>query len=237
MKLFLSTIFLLAILTSCGSTRAYVGPELREQSYGYAAQEPPITESLFADESATISEENIRKILDGSYRLEDTLRVAIVKLPDYGRRYYRTDETYLKAQQTYLDLFTESLQNSRRVSRVSSIPDLLLSGKPTFTKIRESAVRTQSDIVVVYSIASDVYSKYKLFTKTDIKAFATTQLIILDVRTGLIPFSTVVTRDFQSTRQESEINEGEAVDAIKNQAALLTIQQIGKELEAFLREN
>jgi len=35
----------------------------------------------------------------------------------------------------------------------------------------------------------DIYSKHKFFSKADIKAFATIEMIILEVRTGLIPFS------------------------------------------------
>ncbi|MGB3547476.1 MAG: hypothetical protein WBA17_10905 [Saprospiraceae bacterium] len=232
-----AALFLLFLLTSCYSARPYSEP-VRQQTYG-STEEPPITESLFTDKDATISEENIRKILDGTYSLAQDLRVSIVKIEDVRKRnrYYWADEDYLKAQQAYLDLFTAYLDQSERVSRVSAIPDLLLSSNPTFTNIREAAVRSQSDVVVIYTITGDVYSNYRLFNKNEIKAFATTQLVVLDVRTGLIPFTTIVTRDFQSVKREGELNDTEALDRIKNEAVLLTIEQIGRELEGFLREN
>ena len=81
-----------------------------------------------------------------------------------------------------------------------------------------------------------MYSKYKLFSKSDIKAFATTQLIILDVRTGLIPFSTIVTKEYQSKRQENELNDNEAANRKKNEAVLLTIQEIGERINAFSKK-
>lgn len=227
--------FLASLLTliSCTTSRS-----LGAGHYGYSKTDPPLTKSLFNDKNATISEENIQKILDGSYSLPEELRISIVKLDgdERERRYYWSDETYLKSQQAYLDKFMTIFSQSDRTKSMASIPDILISNNPTFTSIRESAVRTQADIVVIYSINSDIYSRFKLFSKSDIKAFATTQLIILDVRTGLIPFTTIVTRDIQSKRQKEELNDNEAASRIKNEAILLTIEAIGRQLEAFLKK-
>lgn len=83
--------------------------------------------------------------------------------------YYWSDEEYMKAQQQYLDLFTDKFKNSKRVTRISTIPDILISKNPSFTSIRESAVRTQSDIVVIYSITSAIYSQYRYSPKQILK--------------------------------------------------------------------
>ena len=221
------------IFASCTTTKQVATPH---DEYVYVNNDQPITKSLFDDKNSTISEENIQKILDGNYKLPNNLRAAFVKLESTQnqRRYYWSDEQYLKSQQQYLDLFSEKFKNSNRVKSISVIPDILISNNPTFTSIRESAVRTQSDIVVIYSINSDIYSKYKIFSKTDIKAFATTQLIVLDVRTGLIPFTTIVTKDFQDRKNESDLSESEATTRIKNQAVLLTIEEIGRQITNFL---
>jgi hypothetical protein len=196
----------------------------------------PITQSLFSDRASTISEENIQKILDGTYKLPQQLRVAIVRLEPTPqlKRYYWSDEQYLKTQQSYLDLFMNNFKQSSRVTKLSIIPDLLISKTPSFTNIREAAVRMQADVVVVYAITSDIYSKYKFFSKPDIKAFATTQLIVLDIRTGLIPFSTIVTRDFLSQKKKEELGNAEAASRIQNEAVLLTINDIGQKITDFL---
>lgn len=59
---------------------------------------------------------------------------------------------------------------------------------------------------------------------------------ILDVRTGLIPFTTIITKDFQDKKNDADINESEARNRIKNQAVLSTIEEIGIQLEAFLEK-
>ena len=224
----------IALLASCSTTK----PSNNSFDNGYPAVDTLITQSLFNDRTATISEENIQKILDGKYKLPQQLRVAVVRLDDQSpqRRYYRNDEQYLKTQQSYLDLFSEKFRQSPRVTSLSIIPDLLISKSPSFTNIREAAVRMQADIAVVYSITSNIYSKYKLFSKPDIKAFATTQLIILDIRTGLIPFSAIVTRDALSQKKKDELDNSEASGRIQNEAVLLTINDIGERITDFLNQ-
>lgn len=220
---------------SCVTSRELSSPS----SDYYSSDSESITQSLFNDKNASISEENIQKILTGKFKLSENLRVAIVKLESNSsqRKYYWSDEEYLKTQQSYLDLFTQNLKNSGKVKSVKLIPDLLISNNLSFTNIREAAIRTQSDIVVVYSISSDIYSKYKMFSKTDIKAFATTQLIIMDVKTGLIPFTTIVTKDVQSRKKENELNDSEAINRTKNEAVLSTINEIGEQMNDFLKSN
>ena len=230
---------LLIVLSSCSTSKQQLGQSAPNYLVrGYSEPDPPITKSLFNDKSATISEENIQKILEGNFSLPNDLRVSIVRLASTQnyRTHYWNDEGYLKAQQEYLDLFTSSFGQSKRVKKVSKIPNLLISNNPTFTNIREAAVRTQSDIVVIYAIDSDLYSKYKLFSKSVIKAFATTQLIILDVRTGLIPFSVIATKEYQSKRKENELNDNEAANRIKNEAVLLTIEEISQKINNFLED-
>jgi len=235
-----STIIIFSViifLTSCATPRQFGEPSLKYQRSENNVS--PIVQSLFDDKNSTISEENIQKILDGNFSLPNELRVSIVKLESNQtqRNYNWTNEAYLKSQQQYLDLFKDIFNKSNRTKSISSIPDILISNNPTFTNIRESAVRTQSDIVVIYSINSDIYLKYKVFKKSDIKAFATTQLAVLDVRTGLIPFTTIVTKDFQSKKQDNELNESEAANRTKDQAILLTIEEIGNQLKQFLSQS
>jgi hypothetical protein len=225
-------------LVSCGLTKpAAQNPEPAGENPGYAGN--LITHSLYNDKASTISEEGIQKILAGNYKLPTQLRVAIVKLesagPGRNYHYYWNDEEYLKTQQNYLDVFSEKIRQSLRVSKVSVIPDLLISKTPTFTAIREAAVRMQADIVVVYSITSDIYSKYKLLSKSDIKAYATTQAIVLDVKTGLIPFSAIVTKDYLSKRRKEELADAEARNRTQHEAVLLTIFDIGQKLSEFLK--
>jgi hypothetical protein len=219
-------------ITSCDTTRPVTQVGLTQSSPG---EDTLIIQSLFNDKSSNISEENIQKILDGSYRLPSTLRIAIVRLEgSRQQRYFWNDESYLKTQQSYVDSFTARLKSSPRVTVVAGIPDIIISKSPSFTNIREAAVRMQCDMVLVYSITSDIYSKYKAFSSPDIKAFATIQLILMDVRTGLIPFSATITKDFLSKKTKEDLDLSQTRDRILNEAVLATINDIGEKIVGFL---
>ena len=232
--LFIATVFLFA---SCATTAHHSSDsEFFVRARGYGSNEPPITQSLFNDANATISEENIQIILDGHYELPKILRVALVKLEGRQRQrfFHWTNEEYLKTQQSYLELFTEKFKESQRATTVSVIPDLLISNNPTFVNIRESAVRTQADVVAIFTITSEIYSRHRMFSPDLIKAFATIEFILLDVRTGLIPFSTIVTRDYESRKQREDFDDTAARNRVKNEAVLLSINEIGEQLIKFL---
>ena len=237
MKHITPLIFSAVLFCSCGTSR----PIVNSSDAVTTNNDTVITQSLFNDKASTVSEENIQKILSGTYKLPEQLRVAIVRLEPTAqvKRYYwnyASDEQYLKTQQSYLDQFAEKFKQSPCVTKFSIIPDLLISKTPTFTNIREAAVRMQADIVVIYTISSDLYSKYKFFSKPDIKAFATTQLIVLDVKTGLIPFSTIVTKDYLSQKKKEELDNAEAATRIQNEAVVLTINEIGQKIAGFLTD-
>ena len=237
MKKFTFIAFIVILIASCGSGRqatSAVEPD------SYSTVDTFITQSLFNDRNSGISEENIRRILDGEYQLPEKLRVAIVRLENPQQRthyrYYWANENYLKTQQSYLDLFALKFKESPRVTDISIIPDIIISKSPTYTSLREAAVRMQADIVVVYSVTSDLYSKYKLFSKSEVKAFATTQLVVVDVRTGLIPFSSIVTMDVLSQKKKEELDLTETQNRVQHEAVLLTIDEIGKRIAGFLNK-
>jgi hypothetical protein len=232
MKQFTFILLAVILFTSCHTSSKFA--TAGSDSLTELNTDTLITQSLFNDKAATITEDGIQKVLGGNYGLPDKLRVAMVRIDQQSRSYYWNDEDFLKTQQSYLDLFEEKFKQSARVTNVSIIPNLLISKTPSFTSIREAAVRMQADVVVIYSIASDLYSKYKFFNKPDIKAFATTQLIMLDVRTGLIPFSTIITKDVLSQKKKEELDNQEARNRIQNEAVLLTIDEIGKKVALFL---
>jgi len=222
---------MLLLLASCHTSRQMTtAPE-----QGTFNGDTIITQSLFTDRAGTISEENIQKTLDGSYRLPSSLRVAVVRLENMPqRRSFWNDEDYAKTQQSYLDLFTDKFRQSPKVKSVSLVPDILISKSPSFTVIRETAVRMQSDVVLVYSISSDIYSKYKVFSSPDMKAYATVQLILLDVRTGLIPFSTVITKDYLSKKKKDELDTSEAMGRVQKEAVLAAIGETSRKAIEFL---
>lgn len=242
MKRIISVFFIASIvMSSCMSVKEatpYYGQGSVVGGYGTDnILEDDITQSLFDDKDAKISEENIQKILDGKYTLPQRLRVAVVNIensPLIKRRYAWNDEDYLSSRQRYLTTMTSNLETQSRVEKVTLIPDIMMSSVPTFTSIREAAVRMQADVVLVYSVKGGMYSKYKMFAADEYKAFATTQVLIMDVRTGLVPFATVVTEDYMSKKEKSDFNNSEAEKRTQEEAVQRTLEKVCVGLNSFL---
>ncbi len=195
---------LLSIVTlvSCNTAR-YAGagqlPQNDQQT------DPLITQSLFDDKTSSISEENIQRILAGDYALPTKLRVAVVNLETPQQyRYNWNDEAYIKNQQVYVQTITDQLLKSARVNNITVMPGLMISKPFSITNLREAGVRMQADILIIYSTVADIYYKYKMFSKDDIKAFATTQVVLLDTRTALVPFTFVSTKDVLAQKISSD---------------------------------
>jgi hypothetical protein len=211
------------------------------QSYAkFSSSREPITQSLFNATDRTINEEDIKKLLDGDLRLPDTLRVAIYKFGTTNRsfqygNYGYGEENSVKAHQSFVDTLVANLEGNAKVKQVNIIPSLMLSAQPTITQLREAAVRLQSDILLVFSSSSDIYYKSKVLKKDETKAYATTEAFIMDIRTGLVPFSTMITKDFLTTKMTVE-QVGEVRQRAQRLAVLLTLDEVGKKVNLFLKK-
>ena len=199
-----------------------------------------ISQSLFNDKDRTISEDDIQKLLNGHFTLPDTLRVAVYKFGTTSltyNRYYSNyaDELSVKAQQLFMDTLSTLLQGNSHVKRVNIIPTLMLSAQPTITQLREAAVRLQCDMLLVFAATSDIYYKPKVFKKDETKAYATTEAFVMDIRTGLVPFSTLVTKDVL-TQQLPKEEEPEMKRRAQNEAIVKTLSEIGEKVNMFLKK-
>jgi hypothetical protein len=209
-------------------------------TYQRAKTGNPITESLFNDKDRTLSEENIKILLDGELILPDTLRLAVFKVGMNNRFYSnmlygQVNEMIVRGQQNVFDSLTTRLKQHNRIQQVHAIPTMMLSTYPNITQLREASVRLQSDILLVYSTTSDIYYHQKVLKKDEIKAFATTEVFLLDVRTSLIPFSTVVTKDFLTKEIKGELK-AETRKRAEQEATLLTLMDISEQIKAFLNK-
>jgi len=219
------------------------GSSERASSADY--QERPVLEtSLFPSDRNVLEEDAIQKILTSKFVMPKTVKVALFRLSDaqqqqairyYGYGYWRSEE-YLKIQQTYIDTLSQEISRSDRVDEVASIPAVLTPKEPSLPLIRETAVRLQADMVMVLKLSTDVYERYRMFQSSQAKAFCTCEGFLFDVRTGLIPFSKIITRDFLATQEKADANFTETMVRAQKEAALLALAALGQDTVAFLSE-
>jgi hypothetical protein len=205
----------------------------------YAARVPLAT-SLFPSDQAVMSDEAVGRILASKLELPAKAKVALMKFPEaegsryYGRYSWR-DEEYLKLLESQVDAFTQGLRASDQIAEVTPLPSLMTPSRVSIPVLREAAVRMQADLLLVFRVGSDTYSQYRMFAKDKVKAYSTCELVLLDVRTGLVPFARVISRERLELKQPADLDLSETMRRAEQAAASEALKAAVEELVVFIK--
>lgn len=205
----------------------------------YATQEP-IATSLFPSDQAVLNDAAVTQILSSKLELPVRAKVALMRFSDlegarsYGRYYWR-DEEYLKLQQAHVDALIEALKASDQIAEATPLPSLMIPSRPSIPLLREAAVRMQADLLLVFRVGSDIYSQYRTFSKDRVKSYSTCELVLLDIRTGLVPFTRVVSREQLELQKPEDFDLSETMRRAKQVSAAATLKVAADDLVSFLK--
>lgn len=226
---------LCAALALSGCDTYKVTPPVNEPAF---ENDPIIDRSLFNAPDRTISEEDIQRLLNGKIVIPDSVRIAVFNFSDYSGSSYRygywNDEELLKTQQSYLDTLRTTIFGSAKVHKIILMPSLLANKESSITNLREVAVRLQVDFLLIYAVKSDIYYKYKLFNADEAKAFATCEAFLMDIRTSLIPFSTIITEEHLIKKSGKDLTIEEMRKRAEIEAVVKALSKTGAEVVNFL---
>lgn len=131
------------------------------------------------------------------------------------------------------DLFA-SIEESDRVDRVSYLPWLMVPRSATMSHLRESAARYQARLLFIYRDSSSTYTNYRFAAKDEVRAYSTVEAILLDVRTGIVPFSTLVTEEHTLRESSDDFDWSETRKRAHDEAFRLALSKATVELKEFL---
>ncbi len=205
-------------------------------------KQPSLAHSLLNSDKVVLDEKAIETILSSRVVLPKKGHLAIMKFPgseggtlrDYGYDYWRS-ERYIETQHDYIDSLSTKMLKSYRIVAVTKIPSLLAPNDATIPILREAAVRLQADLLLAYRITSDIYQQYKMDGIDEVKAFSTCEAVLLDIRTGLIPYTTLVTKESVQVRQETDSDIFEIRRRAEKEAIKASLNLVSDELTEFLK--
>jgi hypothetical protein len=236
MRILASLLASVAILAGCSTPRMMMDPSYQER--------PKLESSLFRGDQDFISEAAVQTILASKIQIPRNAKIAVFKYEGaeeerlaftyYGYYYWRS-ESYMKLQQALIDTLQNLLLGSGRVSEATPLPSMLVPKQPSISMLRQAAVRLQAHLLLVFRTTSDVYYDFSLFSKDKIKAYSTCEVMLFDTRTGIVPFTTVVTRDLLTERLATEVDRDEAMKRAQKEASIIALAQLGSELAEFLK--
>jgi hypothetical protein len=124
---------------------------------------------------------------------------------------------------------------SDQIAEVTPLPSLMTPSRVSIPILREAAVRMQADLLLVYRVGSDTYSQYRTFAKDKVKAYSTCEIVLLDVRTGLVPFTRVVSRERLEMKQPADLDLSETMRRAEQTSAAETLKTSAQDLVQFMR--
>jgi hypothetical protein len=233
-------VLVLAVAMLSGCAKGLDKTTMRMESAEYAAKEP-ISTSLFPSDQAILGDEAVAKIFSSKLELPAKAKLALMKFrgsDDSGSRYgnyYWRDEEYLKLQQVQVETLSTVLLTSDQIEEVTPLPSLMTPRQASIPLLREAAVRMQADMLLVYRISSDTYSQYRAFAKDKVKAYSTCELVLLDVRTGLVPFTRVISRERLELKQSTELDLAETMRRAEQESAIEALKTAAEDLVRFVK--
>ncbi|MEO0616582.1 MAG: hypothetical protein AAFY69_10670 [Pseudomonadota bacterium] len=226
------TLLLLTLLTLLAGCASPVSTTARPDDYYASVDTGPAGGSLFAGDARTLSDDSIQRILN--YRYEPPALSRIALMP-FGREVWsRWSEELAVAAANMETEVLNGLRASPRVYDASYLPSILVPKKHTVPYLREAAARYQADLLLVYRSYCRSFDRYRLFRADESRAYCGVEAVLLDTRTGLVPFTTVATRAYTISRDKNDNNFSETRMRAQLDATAQALGDVSDEIVGFL---
>lgn len=219
----------LSVLTGCATP---ISTQHRPDGYYDSSSSSQSEGSLFSGDSATLSDDAIRTILEFKYEPPTLSRIALMP---FGREIWSSwsEELALASERMQSEVL-DRLRASPSVYDASYLPSILVPENRTVPHLREAAARYQADLLLVYRSYCQSFEKYRLFAADKSRAYCGVEAVLLDTRTGLVPFTTVTSRSYDVVENATDTNFRETRLRAQLDATAAAMGDVSSEIVQFL---
>lgn len=205
-------ILLLVILMFSGCKSVDTTSAMTHLEAAREADNPRV--SLFSSDADVLSDEDIARILKTKIDIPDSLRIGLIYLehrsfPEYMGYYYwgnREPTEELRIAAVPVNMLLEQ----DRIYDVSYLPTFLIPDNLTVGVIREAGARYQADWILLFRTETKKYSKNNIWGADPSKSYCIAECAVLDVRTGIIPFTSTAEAVVTAEKTKEDYSEAEA---------------------------
>jgi hypothetical protein len=197
-----------------------------------APEDAKLSESLFKEDEKVISNEDVQRILSAKIALPEHGKMAVVRA---GRLpyWFGWAEDFTRLNRQIDQQFLDKVQGSSHIRQAMYLPTMAMPRDLSIPYLRQSAARFQADLLLVYRTYSRTYDRQKLFGSDETRAYCTLEALLIDTRTGVIPFSTIVTEDFSAKKQKTDVDFSETIAKAEQQAIAKAQMQMAEQVVKF----
>jgi hypothetical protein len=188
--------------------------------------------SLFSSDEKILSDADIARILEYNYTAPPLSRIAI--MPFGWAAWSGWSEQMAIATDTIDNQVISSLRSSSRVYDATFLPSILVPEKRTVPFLREAGARYQADLLLAFRTACQTFERYRLFKANQTRAFCSVEAVLLDVRTGLVPFVATSTKTFVAVESPTDLNLRETILRSQLEAIGNALGEISQNIVRFI---
>jgi len=232
MKAFVLILFCFS-LVGCSSVATV--PRSMQNSQKLYLESPNTENSLFPSDSEVLSDADIARVLDAKLNLPNQIRIGLLNLGHQStyKFYYASP-----SPQAAISLgLSDALKKSPRVFDASYLPTFLIPQKRTIGYLREAAARYQADLLLIYTTDCQQYNKFKFFESDQSRVYCTSESAVLDVRTGIVPFTSTALQSYSAVQSKDDMTFGETIRHAEQKAIEAAVIENANNLVHFLAGN
>ncbi len=189
---------------------------------------PKLTQSL-VNGSEPLSEVAVQKILSSKVSFPKLINLAIVRLSDNENGFeFQTIDKEI-AEQFYI----KSIWGNR-VQSIIPMPQVMVASPVTLSALRQAAVLLQADALVIVKPVSYSDWKFQWFDKDKAKGITSLEVLLLDTRTSVVPFTALVTETAEVTKSGSDYSDYELMTRAKKASEAKALLQVAPVVQRFI---
>lgn len=221
-------------LTACSTTFTTARPAEYTADFNSAsgASGASAASSLFATDSALLGDSDIARILAHRYEAPPLSRIAL--LPFGFSAWSGWSEELAIATADIESKVLATLMDSPRVYDAALLPSILVPEKRTVPYLREAAARYQADLLLLFRSSCRTFERYRVFEQNQTRAFCAVESVLLDVRTGLVPFVATATHNYDLERSDEDLTFRETVLKAQLGAVAAALGDVSSAVTRFL---
>ena len=219
----------LLFLSGCASVSSLDRP----YSYYDSTSASQQSSGLMNHSSTNMSESDIQQFLNYRVQLPKQNRIALLKLSNTNRGSYYSDEFNILSETIATDVIG-SLRRSKRVYDASYLPSMLVPENRTVPYLREAAARFQADLLLAFRENCQSFEKYRFIQSDETKAYCTVEAVLLDTRSGVVPFTIVASNSFSAVKNKQDNNFRETIKKAEMNAVGKSLLEVAGKVASFM---
>ena len=189
----------LSITTGCASMKgkdAYTDYAFMRD--GQYKEKKALKRPLIKLKDGRLSDESIQALLKSRVVAPAKVNVAVVRLKNYEGFELRPLDDQVSEK------FYTRKNWGPRVQSVMPVPEILLQNHVTLDNLRSTAALMRADLLIIISPTNAVDSRFSLFDETKAKARTNLDVLLMDVRTGAIPFTYIASEQAEIPKDRKD---------------------------------